>query len=80
MPLNLPDGARCFVDSNIFYYALVPTPEVSQPCIELLDRAIAGQVSLMASVPVLSDALHKVMTRQKLRGWRGTNERESSVI
>lgn len=61
MPLDLPDATACFVDSNIFYYALVPTPPVSEPCIMLLDRAIAGHLSIFISPSILSDAVHKVM-------------------
>ncbi|MGB7157786.1 MAG: PIN domain-containing protein [Tepidisphaeraceae bacterium] len=64
MPLDLPDGAACFVDSNILYYALVPTAGVSEQCLKLLKRAVAGRVSLMVSVPVLSDVMHKVMTSE----------------
>src|SRR5579883_3216262 len=64
MALDLPDGTACFVDSNILYYALVPTPSVSQPCLELLDRAISGYLSLFVSVPVLSDTIHKVMVSE----------------
>jgi predicted nucleic acid-binding protein len=64
MPLDLPDGTSCFVDSNVLYYALVPTLNVSPHCIALLDRAIAGHISLLVSVPVLSDVLHKVMTSE----------------
>jgi predicted nucleic acid-binding protein len=61
MALDLPDGSTCFVDSNILYYALVSTPTVSEHCIALLDRAIAGHLSVSVSVPVLSDAIHKIM-------------------
>ena len=61
MPLDLPDGEACFVDSNIFYYALVPTPIVSVHCLALLDRAIAGRIFIRTSVAVLSDTIHKVM-------------------
>ena len=64
MPLNLPDGTACFVDSNILYYALVPTPVVSEPCLALLDRVIAGRIPASVSVPVLSDTIHKVMTSE----------------
>lgn len=64
MPLDLPDGTACFLDANILYYALVPTPGVSQHCLALLDRIIAGRVSASVSVPVLSDAIHKVMTSE----------------
>jgi predicted nucleic acid-binding protein len=62
MPLDLTDGAACFVDSNILYYALVPPAQPSRECIGLLDRAIAKRVSLHVSVSILSDAVHKVMT------------------
>jgi predicted nucleic acid-binding protein len=61
MPLDLPDGTSCFVDANILYYALVPTPHLTEPCLTLLRRAIDGKVSLSTSISVLSDAIHKVM-------------------
>jgi predicted nucleic acid-binding protein len=61
MPLELPDGTACFVDSNVLYYALVPTPPMSDRCLSLLDRAIAGRISIAVSIPVLSDTIHKVM-------------------
>jgi hypothetical protein len=44
MLLDFLDGMVCFFDVNIFYYALVPTPGVSQPCLALLNRVIAGRV------------------------------------
>jgi len=61
MPLDLPAGTEFFVDSNILYYALVPTPRLSDACLTLLDRAIAGRLRLLVSIPVLSDVIHKVM-------------------
>jgi predicted nucleic acid-binding protein len=61
MALELPEGATCFVDSNILYYALVPTPGISEHCLTLIDRTMAGRLSLFVSVPVLSDTIHKVM-------------------
>ena len=64
MPLDLPDGAACFVDSNILYYALVPTAGITERCVALLERAIAGRIAISVSVPVLSDVLHKVMTSE----------------
>ncbi len=42
----------------------MPTPGVSQHCLTLLDRAIAGRVSVSVSISVLSDAVHKVMTSE----------------
>ena len=61
MALAPPDGTACFVDSNILYYALVDTPPATAQCVELIERAMAGRVSLLVTVPVLSDAIHKVM-------------------
>lgn len=61
MPLDVPDGTRCFVDSNILHYALIPTFDASAACLELVDRAIAGIVSLSVRVQVLADAVHKAM-------------------
>jgi len=64
MPLDLPDGAACFVDSNILYYALVPTSGTSDHCIALLNRAIAGDIRVSVTVPVLSDTVHKIMATE----------------
>jgi predicted nucleic acid-binding protein len=61
MPLDIADGAACIVDSNIFYYALVPTPPLTQACVEFLNRAIVQKLDLYTTIPILSDAVHKVM-------------------
>ena len=61
MPLNLPDGTTCFLDSTIFHYAIIPTPPFSAPCLELLNRIIAGRVSAVTSIAVLNDTMHKAM-------------------
>jgi predicted nucleic acid-binding protein len=64
MPLDLPEGASCFVDSNILYYALVPTASVSEHCLRFVDRVMARNVTIAVSIPVLSDTIHKVMTSE----------------
>lgn len=61
MPLDIPDGTRCFVDSNILHYALIPTFDTSAACLELVDRAIAGIVSFSVRVQILADVVHKAM-------------------
>jgi predicted nucleic acid-binding protein len=61
MPLDLPDGTACFVDANIFYYALVPTPGPSEHALELIARIAAGRLTCATSVPVLSEVVRKVM-------------------
>jgi hypothetical protein len=34
---DVPDGAHCFVDANIFYYHLVDTPSLSDDCSDFLN-------------------------------------------
>jgi predicted nucleic acid-binding protein len=64
MPLDIPDGTHCFVDANIFHYALVPTFDTSPACLALVDRVMEGLVSTSVSLQVLGDALHKAMTSE----------------
>lgn len=61
MPLDVPDGAKCFVDATIFHYALIPTFDTSAACIEFLDRAIDGFVPVATNLQVLADVIHKAM-------------------
>lgn len=67
MPLDIPDGTHCFVDANIFHYALVPTFDTSPACLALSDRAIGGLVTVSVSLQVLADAMHKAMTSEAAR-------------
>jgi predicted nucleic acid-binding protein len=61
MPLNVPDGAACFIDSTILYYSLISAPGLSEPCSDLLDRIVAGKVNAACTVQVFADVVHKVM-------------------
>jgi predicted nucleic acid-binding protein len=61
MSLDLPDGDRCFVDANIFYYQFVNTPPLSNPCTTFLERAANGTIEAYTSLHILSEAVHKVM-------------------
>jgi predicted nucleic acid-binding protein len=61
MPLDLPDGAACFVDANIFYYHFVETVPFSDPCTDFLKRVAKAEVKGYASAHVLAEAIHKVM-------------------
>jgi predicted nucleic acid-binding protein len=79
MPLDVPDGERCFVDANILYYCYVDMPEVSDVCRGLLRRAQSGNVEAISDVRALHDCVHKTMlaeisqrfgrTREGLVGW-----------
>ena len=61
MPLDLPDGASCFLDANIFYYHFVETPVVSDYCTDLLERIARGVVTAFTSTHLLAEAIHKIM-------------------
>jgi predicted nucleic acid-binding protein len=79
MPLDVPDGQRCFLDANILYYCFVETPPFSEMCRQFLRRVQKGDVVGLADVRTLSDCVHKVMlaevsdrfgrTRERLIGW-----------
>jgi predicted nucleic acid-binding protein len=61
MSLGLPDGARCFVDANVFYYHFVNTPPMSEPCTTFMERVANGTIEVHTSLHILADAVHKVM-------------------
>ena len=61
MPLNLPDGASCFLDANILYYHFVDTPPFSDSCSDLLDRIAAGVITGFTSTSMIAEAVHKIM-------------------
>ena len=61
MPLDLPDGASCFLDANIFYYHFVETPVASDACTDLLERVAGGAVTAFTSTHLLAEAMHKIM-------------------
>ena len=61
MPLDLPDGEKCFVDANIFYYLFVGTSPLSDPCATFLERTANGAIEVYTSLHILAEAVHKVM-------------------
>jgi predicted nucleic acid-binding protein len=61
MPLDLPAGATVFLDSTIIHYAFVDFPGATAQCIGLLNRVASREVTSCLTVPVLNDAVHKVM-------------------
>jgi hypothetical protein len=79
MPLDVPDGERCFLDANILYYCFVETPSFSEACRHLLERVQNADVDALTDVRTLSDCVHKAMlaevsqrfgrTRERLVGW-----------
>jgi predicted nucleic acid-binding protein len=83
MPLDVPDGERCFVDANILCYCFVETPKFSIASRAFLQRVQHGDLAAATSVRSLSDCVHKTMlaeisqrfgrSRQRLVGWLKQN-------
>lgn len=79
MPLDVPDGERCFLDANILYYCFVDVPPLSAACRGLLQRVQNGTLEAVTDVRGLYDCVHKTMLaevsqrfsrpREKLVGW-----------
>ena len=58
---DIPAGALCFIDANIFYYHLVEFPSLSQACSDFLERVEHGEIEGVTSSAMMAEALHKVM-------------------
>jgi predicted nucleic acid-binding protein len=61
MPLDIPNGERLFVDSNILYYCFVDTSPHSEMCRELLSRVQTGNLIAYTNIRSLQDCIHKTM-------------------
>lgn len=61
MPLDVPDGERCFLDANILYYCFVEVPLVSEACPHFMQRVENGDVEAVTDTRALSDCAHKTM-------------------
>lgn len=61
MSLNVPAGQTIFLDSTILHYAFVNFADATPQCIELLKRITTQELSGCLTVPVLNDAVHKIM-------------------
>jgi len=58
---DLPAGSDVFIDSPILHYAVVTSDPPTQACLRFLRRIAAGEITACISLPVLNDAIHKVM-------------------
>lgn len=61
MPLDIPSGSTVFIDSTILHYAFVSFESATPQCVELLNRIATQDLRGCLSLPVLNDAVHKVM-------------------
>lgn len=61
MPLDIPAGETIFLDSTILHYAFVGFPVATPQCVEILRRVTKAELGGCLTVPVLNDAVHKIM-------------------
>jgi predicted nucleic acid-binding protein len=62
MPLDeIPGGVTVFLDSTILHYAFVYFEAATPQCVRLLKRVRARELGGSITIPVLNDAVHKVM-------------------
>jgi predicted nucleic acid-binding protein len=64
---NIPDGARCFVDSNLIVDYLIDFAPFSQQCEVLFRRVKAGAVLAFTSATVVGEAVHKIMLAEAMQ-------------
>ena len=58
---DIPAGAHCFVDANVFYYHLVETPPLSEECSDFFGRVEKQEIAASTSSVAVAEAVHKVM-------------------
>jgi predicted nucleic acid-binding protein len=90
MALSVPAGQAVFLDSTILHYTSVSLPDETSACLELLRRVALREVTAYLTVPVLNDAVHKVMCseakerfdlpRAKLVPWLKANPDRARVL
>lgn len=61
MSLDLPGGANCFVDANIFVYHFVELGQTSEACRAFLQRVLRSELEAVTTSACLADAVHRVM-------------------
>ncbi len=64
MPLDVPTGSLCFIDTNILVYHFVENPRFSQDCRRFLGRVVAGEITAVSAAAVVADVVHKVMAEE----------------
>jgi predicted nucleic acid-binding protein len=69
--IQLPPGARVFVDANTLVFHFAQHPKFGAACTEFMERIGRGELSGFASADVLSDLAHRMMTIEAMQlfGW-----------
>ena len=63
---DIPAGASVFLDANTFVYHFTPHPVFKAECGSLFLRIVRKEISAFASLDVLSDVAHRVMTMEAI--------------
>ena len=63
---NIPAGASVFLDANTFVFHFTPHPVFKSECESLFLRIVRKEISAFASLDVLSDVAHRVMTLEAI--------------
>jgi len=66
MPLDVPARSVVFLDSTVLHYAFVNFANATPQCIRLLKRIADRELTACLSLPVLNDAVHKVMCSEAI--------------
>ncbi len=58
---DIPAGVTTFIDSTVLHYAIAKFEAATPQCIRFLDRIAKSELIGCLTLPVLNDAVHKVM-------------------
>lgn len=75
---DIPAGAAVMLDANVLVYALTPQSQFHSSCVELLERGARGSLSLVTSVSVTADVLHRAMVLELLA--QGQAQRSAEAV
>ncbi len=64
---DIPQGAHCFVDANIFCYSFVSVPPLTADCDDFIKRIERGEIAASTSSAVIAEAIHKVMLTEAVQ-------------
>ena len=58
---DIPAGVTTFIDSTVLHYAIAKFEAATPQCVRFLDRIAKSELMGCLTLPVLNDAVHKVM-------------------
>ncbi len=67
---NIPAGVAVFIDSTALHYADVNFEAFTMQCIQFLERMQTAALIGSLTLPVLNDAVHKVMCSEAVERFK----------